>query len=115
MRSGRARARARAASGGRARSRSTAPHLSARTCSKGLVGWLAGCWLVGASNQDEQLRYCAVHDSAITLPDSTLSAGALGSEPAVAAAALLSAPSSVPVSASFLPTCGRSPFGLRSE
>ena len=50
----------------------------------------------------------------MTFPDSTLSAGALGSDPAADAvdAAALSCSSSVPVSASFLPTCGLSPDGF---
>ena len=50
----------------------------------------------------------------MTLPDSTLSAGALDSDPAADAvdAAELSWASSVPVSASFLPTCGLSADGF---
>jgi hypothetical protein len=50
----------------------------------------------------------------MTFPDSTLSAGALGSDPAAdaVAAAELSWASSVPVSASFLPTCGLSAVGF---
>src|SRR4051812_2877362 len=59
-----------------------------------------------------------VHDCAMTLPDSTFSEGMLVAEAVEAVApapAALVLSSSVPVSSSFLPTCGLSDVGFATS